>query len=241
MRIIPVLDLQAGQIVRGIAGQRRQYRPVASRLTRSSAPVDVAEAFAHHFGCRELYLADLDAIAGAEPAWEVYSALRQRGFALWVDAGVRRAEQGQALARTGIETIVAGLETLAGPSTLAELVQTLGQRIVFSLDLRGGVPLGDTARWSGTDAWSIACEGVALGVRRLLVLDLVRVGMASGTGTEDLCARITRSFPEVEVSAGGGVRDRADLCRLRDAGVKVALVASALHDGVLTRADLEGL
>src|SRR5437660_464634 len=32
MRVLPVLDLLGGQVVRGVGGQRHQYRPVVSRL-----------------------------------------------------------------------------------------------------------------------------------------------------------------------------------------------------------------
>jgi uncharacterized protein related to proFAR isomerase len=35
----------------------------------------------------------------------------------------------------------------------------------------------------------------------------------------------------VELVAGGGVRDRADLDALADAGADAALVATALHEG----------
>ncbi|MGH7174523.1 MAG: HisA/HisF-related TIM barrel protein, partial [Gemmataceae bacterium] len=81
----------------------------------------------------------------------------------------------------------------------------------------------------------------SLGVRRLLVLDLAQVGCDSGTGTRELCARLCAKHPHVPISAGGGVRHRGDLEDLRACGVQASLVASALHDGRLTRADLEGL
>jgi phosphoribosylformimino-5-aminoimidazole carboxamide ribotide isomerase len=240
MRILPVLDLLGGQVVRGVAGRRQEYRPVVSRLTRSSRPLDVARAFRDHFGLTELYVADLDAIAGNEPAWPTFTALREEGFRLWVDAGVRESPAGRELMECGLG-VVAGLETLAGPAVLAELVRDLGDRLVFSLDLRGSVPLGKTDVWQGADAWSIAAQAVALGVRRLLVLDLARVGVNTGTGTDELCERLVVSYPEVEVWAGGGVRGPEDLLRLRGRGVRAVLVASALHDGALTRADLDGL
>jgi phosphoribosylformimino-5-aminoimidazole carboxamide ribotide isomerase len=112
--------------------------------------------------------------------------------------------------------------------------------VVFSLDLRDGAPLGAGAGWAA-DAASVAAQAVGLGVRRLLVLDLARVGVGTGTGTDALCARLAAAHPEVEVSAGGGVRGVADLRRLRDCGVRAALVASALHDGALTAADLTAL
>ncbi len=237
MRIIPVLDVMGAVVVRGVGGWRREYRPVVSRLTASCAPPDVARAFAEHFGLTELYLADLDAIAGARPAWDTYAALHGAGFRLWVDAGVRRPEDARELARVGVETVVVGLETLAGPDALGEIVGELGARALFSLDLRDGAPLGG-ARWGPGDAWSVAERAVGLGVRRLLVLDLARVGGGGGTGTDALCARLAAAYRELELSAGGGVRGVADLRRLRGCGVRAALVASALHDGALSAADL---
>jgi phosphoribosylformimino-5-aminoimidazole carboxamide ribotide isomerase len=241
MRILPVLDVQGGRVVRGVGGRRQEYRPVVSRLTASCQPADVAEAFRDHFGLSELYLADLDAIAGAAPALPLYAALRSREFRLWVDAGLRTAEDAGGLAGAGVEGIVAGLETVAGPAVLAELCRDHGERVVFSLDLRDGVPLGDAAAWEGGDAWSVVARAVAAGVRRLIVLDLVRVGGGGGTGTEDLCRRLAGDYPEVEIIAGGGVRDLADLERLRRCGVAGVLVASALHDGRLSPDQVRGL
>ena len=95
----------------------------------------------------------------------------------------------------------------------------------------GRRPLGDAGAWSSPDAAAIASQAVALGIRSIIVLDLVRVGMAGGTGTEELCRRIVAEHPHVEVVAGGGIRGPDDLARLEAAGVHAALVASALHDG----------
>jgi phosphoribosylformimino-5-aminoimidazole carboxamide ribotide isomerase len=75
----------------------------------------------------------------------------------------------------------------------------------------------------------------------LLVLDLARVGLDGGTGTRELCVRLCEQHPQLSVSAGGGVRHRGDIDELRNCGVQAVLVASALHDGRLTRADVEGL
>jgi phosphoribosylformimino-5-aminoimidazole carboxamide ribotide isomerase len=201
----------------------------------------VARAFREALGLTELYLADLDAIAGAEPTWAVYARLRADGFQLWVDGGVRQAADALRLHRAGIERVIVGLETLAGPAELSELCSRLEEAIVFSLDLREGRPLGRASAWPSADPWAIAEQAVAAGVRRVLVLDLTRVGMGQGTGTEQLCAAIRAAFPEVSVLAGGGIRCLADLQKLDQLGVEAALVASALHDGQLTRADLDRL
>ncbi|HZV05331.1 MAG TPA: HisA/HisF-related TIM barrel protein [Gemmataceae bacterium] len=238
MRVIPVLDVMHGEVVRGVGGRRAEYRPIVSRLTRSSRPLEVANALASRFGCREFYVADLDAILGSDPDLLLYAALHAQGFRLWVDAGIRRMERAGQLADAGIDRIVVGLETVVGPAELAKMMQAFGERIVFSLDLRQGEPLGDRGSWQNQDAVSIADQVIQLGVRHLLVLDLARVGCDSGTGTRDLCAYLCAKYPEITISAGGGIRHRGDLEVLRNCGVQAALIASALHDGRLTRADL---
>ena len=88
MRVLPVIDLLGGQVVRGVAGRREEYRPIVSRLTSSTRPLDVARGFREHLRLDELYLADLDAIAGKRAAVDVCAALLSDGFRLWVDAGV---------------------------------------------------------------------------------------------------------------------------------------------------------
>jgi phosphoribosylformimino-5-aminoimidazole carboxamide ribotide isomerase len=233
MRLIPVIDLKAGMVVHGVGGRRHQYRPIASQLCSSPDPLDVARSFRDQCGLTEYYLADLDAIGGAEPALATYGAIRYLGCSLWVDAGLRAARQATMLASAGIEKIVAGLETLNDPRELTVLCTELGgDRVVFSLDLKDGIPLGDHAAW-GRDPRAIAWRVIADGVRHLIVLDLARVGSGSGLGTEDLCADLARQYPEVNIIAGGGVGSRSDLERLDRIGVRAALVASALHDGRL--------
>jgi len=72
MQVIPVLDLMIGQVVLAQGGNRDEYRPVHSRLTGSSQPLDVAQAIFNQTGCNWLYVADIDSFAGAAPNWQVY-------------------------------------------------------------------------------------------------------------------------------------------------------------------------
>jgi phosphoribosylformimino-5-aminoimidazole carboxamide ribotide isomerase len=72
----------------------------------------------------------------------------------------------------------------------------------------------------------------------MIVLDIADVGVGQGTHTLNLCQQLIAELHPVSVIAGGGVRGIDDLKALADAGCDAALVASALHDGRLTREEI---
>ncbi|HUY36496.1 MAG TPA: HisA/HisF-related TIM barrel protein [Pirellulales bacterium] len=244
MRVIPVIDLMKRLVVRGVAGRRDEYRPIQSPLCDDPSPLAVARALVERFAFQELYLADLDAIAGAEPAWDVYAQLADCGLDLWVDAGLSGPSSAKRLAEwttsnRPLAAVIAGLESLPDAGALRAMVERVGpERLVFSLDLKAAAPLTMAPAWREHDADAIASLAGEAGVRRLIVLDLSRVGTGTGAGTESLCRRLRRLDADWEITAGGGVRGRADIAALADAGCDAALVASALHDGRLTPDDM---
>ena len=79
MRIIPVIDLMGDTVVHAIAGQRSAYRPVQSVLASQSTPDGIGRALSQTFQATSVYVADLDAIAGADPAWTAYRQIARCG------------------------------------------------------------------------------------------------------------------------------------------------------------------
>jgi phosphoribosylformimino-5-aminoimidazole carboxamide ribotide isomerase len=240
MRIIPVIDLKGGIVVRGVGGRREEYRPVQSVLAPTANPLDIAAAFRDRLGFQELYLADLDAIGGAEPAWGLHEQLLLRQWRIWLDAGVGDAARARRLAEFAcggrrLERIIVGLESLRNAAELPELLDTLGpERLTLSLDLMAGRPVAADPRWRQASPERIAAEALELGVRSLIVLDLAYVGEGQGLGVLPRCAAIRELDAKVELVSGGGVRSADDLRAMAAAGCDAALVASALHDGRLT-------
>lgn len=248
LKIIPVIDVKEGIVVRGVAGERGRYRPVESRLTDGSEVLDVAEALRSTFGLPDLYVADLDAILNDRPHLLLYRELADRGFRLLVDAGLRDVNRAAELTDCGVDAVVAALETSPGPQHLAEICAAFGpERIVFSLDLKNGRPMFAAEAWKSAatsgDAASetadelplrIAAIAADAGVRRMIVLDLAAVGVGEGPATIGLCRTIRERNPGIELITGGGVRDAGDLQRLHESGVNGVLVASALHNGAIS-------
>lgn len=227
-----------GCVVRGVGGRRDEYRPIKSRLATDPQPTIIADAF-YGLGFTTLYLADLDAIQGGPPAWDIYRLLVGPQRSLWVDAGTASLDRARELAAWqhqgyGLRAVVAGLESLSGPTVLADICRTVGPaRMVFSLDLKFGVPLIGSDAWRGLTPLEIAQLALRCGVRQMIVLDLASVGEGQGVGTQPLCRALRAIDPHLQLIAGGGVRGPADLDSLARSGCNAALVASALHDGRL--------
>ncbi len=243
MKVIPVIDLLGGQVVRGIGGWRDEYRPIESRIAADARPATVARALIEQFGFDTVYVADLDAIVHQRPdtaAWREISGL---GLRLWLDAGVgdrRFARRVIESLRSNVNdfVLIVGLESLLSLEELSAITQH-GDFPVVSLDLRAGTPLTRIPDWKDSTPLGIAGELEMCGVRELIVLDMADVGTSSGTSTLQLCRHLRERAPRQKLIAGGGVRGLDDLKALADAGCDAALVASALHDGRLTRADIE--
>lgn len=252
--VIPALDLMGGVVVRAVGGQRDRYAPLRSPLVRGSEPLDVARALAAKVGHMQLYLADLDAVGGGEPAWDVYLSLLAPAFDLWLDAGLSSAERAVAIGELGRGPapfsrpvraselksatakkvpvpfrVIAALESLPDLQMLAAILAAVGpDRLVFGLDLREGRPISRVPALQKPPL-DLVDAAVALGVRQLIVLDVAAVGKKEGPPVVELCRQIHDRAPHLEIIAGGGVRGISDLARLRDAGCAAALVSSWLH------------
>lgn len=208
-----VIDLKDGTAVHAVRGERERYRPIGDPL-----------ALARRFGLEELYVADLDAIAGGGVQSKTIASLA-RTARVMVDAGVREPERAQALLDLGVHRVIVGTETLTDAGALDDLPDA-----VLSVDLRDGRTLSRDPRLAGLPA----LDAVTLlnPLREVIVLDLARVGTSAGPDVA-LIAELHAAFPDLVLLAGGGVRDAADLRALADAGAAGALVATALHRGAL--------
>jgi phosphoribosylformimino-5-aminoimidazole carboxamide ribotide isomerase len=239
VRVIPALDLARGLAVSGRGGRRETYAPVRSRLVETPGDGRALIAAYHALGCDECYVADLDALAGGGLQRDVLRGLAASGGRLLVDAAVVTPARARELLADGVHRAVVGLETLPSFDALAAVIHEVGpDRVVFSLDLSGGQPLGPSGK--GQVATDLARAATAAGTTTLLVLDVARVGGAQGVDLI-LLEALRRAHPDVELLAGGGVATARQLQELADVGLDAVLVGTALHDGSLAPADLHAV
>ena len=230
MQIVPVVDLLAGQVVRGVRGERAHYQPVQSLLCQGSEPLTVARALLDHCASRQLYVADLDGLTGRGAQTSLLVALLAGlpGVEIWLDAGfVSPVAAAEVLAATGERaTPVIASESLGDAGMIGGFSGRWPQALL-SLDRRRGVPLGAASCWTESHLWP----------RRVIVMTLDRVGSFEGPDLETVADVRRRAGRARSVIGAGGVRDAADLRAAAQSGADAWLIASALHDGRLARAD----
>jgi len=238
MKIIPVIDVLNGIVVHGVRGERKRYQPLKSLLCKSADPIEIASAF-ESLGFCSLYLADLDAILGKTANFNVYKQIMaETSLDLMVDAGIADIAKAREVMDAGVSKIVVGSETLSNLGFVSQAVSAIGEdKIVVSIDQKGGKVLSASDSIALMDAVSFAQQIASLGVRQIILLDLDRVGTEHGINLALL--RDILEQTRVEVLVGGGIRSLQELEQLRTLGVSGALVATVLHNGKVTVDELK--
>jgi phosphoribosylformimino-5-aminoimidazole carboxamide ribotide isomerase len=228
MEVIPVIDLKGGVVVRARHGDRGSYRPIETPLSATSEAVDVVAGLLGLHPFRTLYIADLDAIEGVGDHFDAIGRIAGRfpQLALWIDNGCGDRGTAEALlSRFPTVSLVVGSESQTDTGLAAAIRES--PRALLSLDFRGDEFLGPEEFLADTSYWP----------DRIIVMTLASVG---GNAGPDFAR-----FQEIKLRAGprpvfmaGGLRGGGDLAEVAARGAAGILVASALHDGRLSPADL---
>ena len=232
MQIIPVIDLMQGQVVHAKFGLRSQYQPIQSNLCDSSAPLAVVASLLKLYPFQTLYIADLDAIVGIGDHDEVIELITETypQLTIWLDSGIRQVNA-RALYKTKQCRPVVGSENIANLQDYRAISYACESQHILSLDYSATSQLGiqelhETARYWPDD---------------IICMTLNAVGGGQGPDLARLNAVIqinkTRKNPS-NIYAAGGVKDSGDIVTLASLGISGVLIASALHNQLISAQDL---
>ncbi len=227
MEIIPAIDIRGGKCV------RLQQGDYERETVFGDDPVAMAVRWAS-LGANWLHVVDLDAARGHE---ETNAAVvRQVVFAanasVQIGGGIRSMEAIRNAFDAGAGRVVLGTAAVKDPSLLREAVAFARDRIVVSVDARGGmVSLQGWTEATDIDAVQLIDRLASMGVKRVVYTDILRDGVTDGPNF-GMYERLN-SATSVQVIAAGGVGSADDIRRLRDCGVDAAIVGRALYVGDL--------
>ncbi|HUL10405.1 MAG TPA: HisA/HisF-related TIM barrel protein [Candidatus Acidoferrum sp.] len=230
MDVIPVIDLKGGAVVHAQRGDRDSYRPVRSQLCATSEPADVVAGLLAVYPFATLYIADLDAIHARGNARTAIRDIRRRfpEIRLWVDNGLAEPAACRDWLAEDLSELVLGSEAQRDAAVLTALSDDdVRQHLILSLDYGNDRFLGPPDLLAARSLWP----------ERIIVMTLSRVGSRGGPDL-DLLRRWRDEAPAKKIFAAGGVRGGEDLLALADCGISGVLVATALHERRIGRAEI---
>lgn len=234
-RILPCLDIRDGRVVKGVRFQG---------LKDAGDPVAAAAAYQAQ-GADEIVLLDVSATPeGRGNALETVRAVRAvLSIPLTVGGGVRRHDDAGALLEAGADKVGVNTAAVNRPELVAELAERFGsQCTVLAVDAAlapsGWIVVTESGSTrTGIDVIDWCRRATALGAGEILLTSWDRDGTRQGYDTQLVAA--VASAVSVPVIASGGANGVADLAEAVRAGASAVLVASMLHEGQTTVAELK--
>jgi phosphoribosylformimino-5-aminoimidazole carboxamide ribotide isomerase len=226
---IDILDASAVRLVRGDFDQSTRY---------AADPLDAARSW-QQAGAERLHVVDLDGARAGSPVnlEQVRRIVTETELPVQLGGGLRSLTALDAAADAGAGRLVLG--TAAFTDVLEPAVAAFGDRLVVSVDVRGGRV--STAGWTETGerrTTDAIAELQARGVTSFVYTDVDRDGMLGGLDVEEI-GRVADAV-DGELLYSGGIGELADLEALAGLGhprLVGVIVGKALYEGRFTIAE----
>lgn len=236
-RVIPCLDVHAGQVTRGLQFGRAE----ASGLRNVGDPVELALRY-NEQGADEMVFFDITASAeGRKSMVDVIQRTADQCFMpLTVGGGLRTVDDIRTMLRAGADKVSLNSSALATPDLIRAGAEEFGsQCIVVSIDAKRTAPEYWTVFTHGgrkateweARAWAI--RAVELGAGEIVLNSIDSDGMKGGYDNE-INRHISESVPVPLVASGGAgtLEHFADAVEIGHADA--VLAASVFHYGTFT-------
>ncbi|MDB2225305.1 1-(5-phosphoribosyl)-5-[(5-phosphoribosylamino)methylideneamino]imidazole-4-carboxamide isomerase [Halorubrum ezzemoulense] len=231
--VIPAVDVQDGEVVQLVGGERGTGK-------RYGDPVAAAERWVEA-GAETLHLVDLDGAfegervnAGAiESVVDAVGGDGADAVGLQLGGGIRAAEGARALLDLGLDRVILGTAAVETPDIVAEIDETHPGSVVVSLDAKDGeVVVSGWTEGTGLDPAEAAARYEELGAGAILFTNVDVEGQLDGIDREAVASVV--DAVEIPVIASGGVAAVDDVVELKEAGAAAVVVGTALYEGEFT-------
>jgi phosphoribosylformimino-5-aminoimidazole carboxamide ribotide isomerase len=225
---IDILDGKAVRLARGSFDDQTVYDP---------DPLEAARRWAAA-GARALHVVDLDGARRGAPAnlEQVRRIAAELTIPIQLGGGLRTVDAVREAVRAGATRVVLGTAAYTDIDFLDAVVAELGNRVVVSVDARGGRLAA--AGW--TEQTEIPVESVfeqmsGRGVRRFVYSSIERDGMLAGPDLE-AATRVAETVRGTFVYSGGvsSLDDLHALAELRQVNLTGVIVGKALYEARFT-------
>lgn len=225
--VVPAVDMQDGEVVQLVQGERGTEKKYGS-------PVEAAERWVDE-GAETLHLVDLDGAFEGERqnAPAVDAILDAVDVDVQLGGGIRTAADAVDLLDRGVDRVILGTAAIEQPEIVEEISEAHPESVMVSLDARDGeVVVSGWTEGTGLDPAEAAARYEELGAGAILFTDVDVEGQLEGVQTD--VVRGVVDAVDIPVVASGGVATLDDIDALREAGAAAVVVGTALYEGRFT-------
>jgi len=235
MRIIPAIDIIEGKCVRLTKGDYN------TKKIYNENPLEVALEF-QDAGIEYLHVVDLD---GAKSSHIVnYKILEQLASKtnLHIDfgGGLKSDEDLRIAFESGAKQITGGSIAVKNPELFASWIEKYGsEKIILGADVMNEkIAVSGWQEDSGLDIFNFLDGYTAKGIKNVICTDISKDGMLEGASLE-LYKKILAQFPDLNLTASGGVSNMQDLEVLSENNLESAIVGKAIYENRISMKELE--
>ena len=225
MIILPAIDLFKGEAVRL---ERGDY----SRMTVfSSDPAAVARSF-EDADAAAIHVVDLEGARDGVPMnFEVVKSIAgEVALEIQVGGGIRSADTIEKYLSAGVHRVILGTAAASSLDFVSEMVQLFGSAVAVGVDIKDErVAIKGWTDVSEHNAIDFCLKAENLGVQTLIITDISKDGMLSGTNIG--LYRTMRSKLSINLIASGGVTSLDDVIALSELGMDGAIIGRAIYSG----------
>jgi phosphoribosylformimino-5-aminoimidazole carboxamide ribotide isomerase len=232
--LYPAIDIQGGRAVRLRQGRFEEETVYADD------PLAAARDWVEQ-GARALHVVDLDGAREGVPAALAHleRIARDAGVPVQYGGGLRTLDACERAIGGGAARIVLGTAAFTDMDLLDDAVARFGDRVVVSVDVRGGeVAAAGWTRSTGLDPEGVIERLQDRGVRSFVYTSVDRDGMLDGIDPDEVW-RVAGTVRGRFVYSGGigSLDDLRALARLRAVNLSGAIVGKALYERRFTVAE----
>ncbi len=232
MKIIPAIDIIDGKCVRLTQGDYNQKK------IYDQSPLDVATDLVDK-GINYLHMVDLDGAKSSSPKnlYTLNQVALETDLKIDFGGGIKSEDSLIQAFRSGANQVNIGSLAIRNPLLVKFWIMKYGSdKIILSADVKEGrIAVNGWQEKTEIELFDFINDFSDDGAVNFVCTDISKDGMMQGSSVE-LYDKILDNFPNIKLTASGGVSSIKEMMTLKEIGVDGVILGKALYEGLV---DLE--
>jgi len=234
LKIIPSIDIYQGKIVSLAQGDFNQITYYEKNPIDFS--LEVSET-----GFDRLQIIDLDGTKSKKVQnYQILSEIiKNSRLRIQFGGGVKTGEDIEKLYDIGVHQVIIGSLAVNNPKKLLSWLQKYGpEKIILGADVLNGLIRIDG--WINQTEFKLhdyLTNYQWHGIKNVICTDIVHDGMSNGASV-DFYKQLKKKFPDLRISARGGIRSLDELKALAKVGCYSVIIGRSIQEGILQLKEL---